>query len=49
MQFLALCIVVLGAAINANAARPNIIFLFSDDQAVNTLGIYGNGQAKKAC
>lgn len=30
----------------AAADRPNILFLFTDDQAYNTLGIYGNEQVK---
>ncbi|MDZ8117070.1 sulfatase family protein [Pontiella agarivorans] len=45
------CIHALGAdKHNANVfradERPNILFFFTDDQAFNTLGIYGNEQVK---
>lgn len=31
---------------DAHAAGPNIVFFFSDDQAYDTLGCYGNPDVK---
>ncbi len=33
------------SAASAPAARPNIVFILTDDQASWTLGCYGNAQA----
>ena len=39
-------LVFLGCTTSKQAEKPNIIFLFADDQCYNTLGVYGNNEVK---
>ncbi len=41
-----LCLALLGAALAAAEPRPNVVFLYADDQAAWTIGALGNGQAR---
>ncbi len=43
--FAALAVFACSASFAAGAARPNILFIYTDDQASWTLGSYGNAQA----
>ena len=41
-----LCSCIVGVSVDANAARPNVLFLFMDDQQANTIAALGNGVLK---
>lgn len=46
MNRMFLLVIVMLFASSVQAAKPNIIFLFSDDQSTDTLGCYGNKDVK---
>ena len=46
LRITVLCLLFLPASIILGSGKPNIIFFFTDDQAYDTLGVYGNPDVK---